>query len=139
MVTLHFQETFVDLQVALKTHLRQTLKTFYEGEFNVTTSHLPIGIQDLLQDFCKMFWRRCDRQELFSLKTSSRRLQDMSWRCHLADVFKRPWRPKKFVLAWNLYQYFTNLSLFLKILYLTNLYHTKDPSNFYVYRILKLQ
>ena len=139
MVTLHFQETFVDLQVVLKTHLRQTLKTFYEGEFNITTSHLPIGIQDLLQDFCKMFWRRRDRKELFSLKTSSRRLQDMSWRCRLEDVFKRPWRPKKFVLARNLYQYFTNLNLFLKILYLTNLYLTKDPNKFYVDRILKLQ
>ena len=139
MVTLHFQETFVDLQVVLKTHLRQTLKTFYEGEFNVTTSHLPIALKDLLQEFGKMFWRRCDRQELFSLKRSSRRLQDMSWRWDLEDVFKRPWRPKKFVLAWNLYQHFTNLNLFLKISYLTNLYLTKDPSNFYVYRILKLQ
>ena len=59
------QETFAGLEDVFKTSLRYVLKTSW------TRLHPTI---------CKMSSRRLGRREILTLKTSSKRLEDMSWR-----------------------------------------------------------
>ena len=65
--------------------------------FSVTIFRLPRRLEDALKTSRKMSWRRLGRQKIVTLKTSWRRLEDMSWR-RLEDM---SWRCLEDVLERN--------------------------------------
>ena len=108
------QQTFVDLQ--------DVLKMSSEHVFSVTILRLPRRLEDVFKTSRKTSSRRFGRRKIVTLKTSSRRLEDMSWR-RLEDM---SWRrlqdlskAKKNGCWW--YLYLTNLNV-----HLTNLCFTKN-------------
>ena len=54
MLTLHFRETFFDLEEVLKTPIRHIFKTSYEYKFSIAIYHLPRRLQDILKTFWKI-------------------------------------------------------------------------------------
>ena len=65
--------------------------------FSLTILRLPIRLPDVLKTSCKTFWIRLGRQKFVMPKTSSRRLEDMSWR-HLEDI---SWRRLEDIMDTN--------------------------------------
>ena len=65
--------------------------------------------------------RRLRRQKIITLKTSYRRLEDMSWR-HILKTSSRPLGGKQNIYWW--YVYLINLNVYLTNLCFTNLYLT---------------
>ena len=57
-----------------------------ENVFSVTIFRLPRRLEDVLKDVSKTSWKRLGRWKIVTLKTPSRRLQDMSSR-RLQDVY----------------------------------------------------
>ena len=101
----------------LKTSCKDVLKTPWRR------------VEGLLQEVLKISWRRLGRRKIVTLKTSSIRLEDMSWRL-LEDMSWRPlkvwWRQTKYLLGISVYSSWdlTNLNVYLTSLYFTNLYLT---------------
>ena len=109
----------------LKTSCKDVLKTSWRR------------VEGLLQEVLKISWRRLGRRKIVTLKTSSIRLEDMSWRLledmswrRLEDMSWRPlkvwWRQTKYLLGISVYSSWdlTNLNVYLTSLYFTNLYLT---------------
>ena len=85
-----FARTFFDkISMNLRSLLRscKLMKTFEEvflcypaRRQSITILRLPRRVEDILQDILQASWRRLRRRKIVTLKTSWRRLEDMSWR-----------------------------------------------------------
>ena len=65
--------------------------------FSVTIARLPRRLEDILKTSCKTCWRRLGRRKIVTLKTSSRRLEDMS----LGRLEDMSWRRFEDVMETN--------------------------------------
>ena len=112
------QQTFIGLEEFLKTSWK-TKDCYAEDALKTSSMHL----QRNSFSSSKRSWRRLGRRKVVTLKTSSRRLEDMSWR-RLEDISWRrledmSWRRLQDVLETN-----KSKCVYLANLHLTNLYLT---------------
>ena len=122
------QQTFVGLEDVLKMSSRHVLRRL-QHVFIVAILLLPRRPQDVFKTSCKDVFktsrktssRRPWRRKIVTLKTSSRRLVDMSWR-YILKMSLRRLGGKQNVYWW--YLHLTNLNVYLTYLCLTNLYLT---------------
>ena len=118
--TLHSQDLLV-----FKTSWRRL-----HHVFSVTIFRLPRCLQDVLQicledlwkTYLKTSWRRLRRRKIFTLITSSRSLEDMSWK-RPEDVLETK-KESLLEISVSNHGLLTNLENYVTNLYLANLYLT---------------
>ena len=95
----------------------------YQSTFPANICWSSRRLEDVFKTSRKTSWRRLGRRKIVTLKTSSRRLEDMSWR-PLEDIMETKQNPYWGCLYLNMY--LTNL--YFKNLYLTILRRIQNTS-----------